>query len=74
MGLLRLAHGQPGEDLPEFGGVGTGGHDGVLGSPQLGGGDHFHRFGDLPGVLDRADPLLDILQTWHLSKPFGCAL
>ena len=46
----------------------------LLGFSELGGGDEFHRFGDLHGALNAADAQLDILHgcaSHHLPPPFS---
>ena len=43
-------------------------------APQLGGGDHLHRLGDLPGRCDRVDPRFQVLKVRHLSCPLGAQL
>jgi hypothetical protein len=39
--------------------------DALLGPPQARGGDHLHRARDLADVLDRIDPVLDVLLARH---------
>ena len=46
-------------------GVGTGLDRGLLRTAQFCRGDHLHRFGDLLGTFDRADPFTDGLEVWH---------
>jgi len=50
----ELAH-----ELGELAGVGARGEHPALGPLQLGRRDHLHGLGDLLGVLDRADPLVE---------------
>ncbi len=56
-----LAHGQAGKHVRHFVRVGACRHHRILCSAQLGRGHHFHRLGNLAGVLDRADSFLDFL-------------
>src|SRR6056297_2083478 len=47
--------------------VGTRRLGGLLRAAQFRRGDHLHRLGDLPGRLDRVDPVLEVLEAWHVA-------
>ena len=63
----QLGRHQIGQDLAQRLGVGPGGDDAVLRPLQLGRGDQLHRPGDLAGILDRADPALELPSLGHQS-------
>ena len=65
--LGQLGRDQVGQHVAQRLGVGPGGDDAVLGALQLGRGDQLHRPGDLPGVLDGADPPLELPALGHQS-------
>ncbi len=65
--LGQLGGHQVGEHLAQRLGVGPGRDHPVLRALQLGGGDQLHRPGDLPGVLDGADPPLELPALGHQS-------
>ena len=65
--LGQLGRDQVGDHLPQRLGVRPRRDDAVLRALELGGGDQLHRPGDLPGVLDGADPSLELPALGHQS-------
>mmetsp|Transcript_14435 Transcript_14435/g.28506 ORF Transcript_14435/g.28506 Transcript_14435/m.28506 type:complete len:545 (-) Transcript_14435:28-1662(-) len=63
--VLLEALDEPPEHLLQGLGEGAGLEHGVLGAAHLGGGDELHGGGDLLGVLDRVDPLAQLLDRGH---------